>query len=124
MVRAGLAPALIRRQNHFGVGFGTKRVIVKLTPQFQEIVDLSVEHDVEISTRIRHGLMTGLREVDNTQPVVSQTRHTRLVYENSTIIGTPVMLHACHGFELASIPARSEQSGYATHNRTLPSPDR
>ncbi len=74
-VEAADAPFTIGGENDLSVGPGMENVAAsfQLSAQFQEVVDFSVERDIQVAIRRRHGLAAGVRQIDDRQAAMAQT---------------------------------------------------
>jgi hypothetical protein len=80
----------------------------QLFAKLKKIIDLAVEYNLEAAIRGRHRLMARRRQIENAEPVVRESRHSRPVDENSGIVRPAVVLRGYHALKLRTVPAWSE----------------
>src|SRR5690349_17580861 len=91
---AFISPLAIRVDEHLGIGFRPEDMpqSFEVSPQFLEVINLTVICEEDFTAAIRHRLVPGGREVDYRKPPVPQAHSTgrELTYVDSLVIGPPM----------------------------------
>ncbi len=79
LLDAGGAAFFVQVDDDFGIGVRLELVafLLKLSPQFAEVIDLAVEHNPDGAVLVAHRLPAGLGEVNDGQARVTESDRTR-----------------------------------------------
>ncbi len=119
VIKTFLTPAFIGGEHDLRIGLAAVRVVAQFGAQFEIVIDFAVENDPPGTVLVRHRLMPGRREVNDTQAVVTQTRLGGRIHVEITLVRAAMMLDRYHGRELRSLPALTHDAGNSAHTEPL-----
>jgi hypothetical protein len=94
--KALFAPPVISGQDHLRVRPASVWVIREFRTQLQVVIYFAIKDNPSSTIIAAHGIPASRRKIDDAQPIVAEPGRRRLIYIDTFVVGTTVVLRNNH----------------------------